>query len=704
MGVTLAIAISQDSQNINHNQSTVTVNVYATWSFGSYNLLEKSGWLTIDGTKYTFTSPFNTGRTEIGTAKIFGKTVTITHNNDGTKTVACSASYTTGVSSGTISASTSKTLTTIARKSALTVANGTLGTSQTLTIVPRASGFTHTITAECGSATTTVCTKTTNTTVSFTPPLSWASQNTTGTTVTVRYTITTYNGNTSIGSYTYSKSCSIPASVKPSCSISCSSVNTPFFGNYGEEDDYLQNISSVYVAIVPTLSYGSAISSYKTVINNITYTSANFTSDVLRTSGTITITTTVTDERGRKGSATTTISVTPYSPPMINKLTVHRVNQDGTENDQGNFIKVLFGFSYTYLNEFNTETCTLSFKKSSEDVYGEGKVIDATSMEMYDPYTIVNGVYSQERYYIFSAASDSSYDVRLHIVDGMGKVAVKTATVSTAFTLMHWRADGTGIGIGKIAEEPDLFDVGMNTRFVGTVYGNVMGLNRLPEIPANSDLNKYMTTGCYAVYRNDNASTIANMPVARAGRLEVSSATGEGIRVAQWSYIRQKYIPYNIANATWERDITRSEEDVWTYGPWYRTTLSSGMSEQIHHGQVILWEGGRYMTADHTINLAEPVSSQPNGIVLTFCKYANGAAQDNNFNHFFVPKILVLTAPGYGSAFTMMDTNFGQICHKYLYINDSTISGHANNSATGTGTSGITYANNKYVLRYVFGV
>lgn len=118
----------------------------------------------------------------------------------------------------------------------------------------------------------------------------------------------------------------------------------------------------------------------------------------------------------------------------------------------------------------------------------------------------------------------------------------------------------------------------------------------------------------------------------------------------------------------------------------------------------ILWNGTYYMTADHKATLSEAISKQPIGIVLTFSEYADGAALDNNFNHFFVPKAFINELGGYGSGFTMMDINFGCVCHKYLYIHDTYISGHANNTATGTGTSGITYANNKYVLRYVFGV
>lgn len=119
--------------------------------------------------------------------------------------------------------------------------------------------------------------------------------------------------------------------------------------------------------------------------------------------------------------------------------------------------------------------------------------------------------------------------------------------------------------------------------------------------------------------------------------------------------------------------------------------------------QKVLWTGGFYMTETHTITLSESISVQPTGIVLTFSRYADGASQNNNFNHFFVPKEFVSSCSGYGSEFTMMSNGITDVCHKYLYITDTTIRGHTSNDATGTG-SGVTYANNKYVLRRVVGV
>ena len=47
---------------------------------------------------------------------------------------------------------------------------------------------------------------------------------------------------------------------------------------------------------------------------------------------------------------------------------------------------------------------------------------------------------------------------------------------------------------------------------------------------------------------------------------------------------------------------------------------------------------------------------------------------------------------------------FEQACVKYLMISDTTITGIEQNALTGTSSTGIKYANNVFVLRYVIGV
>lgn len=122
MAVSIKITIAQNNQSVANNSSNVTVKVIASWTYGSYNNYQKPGWVKIDGTQYDFTSNFNTSETTSGSKTLYTKTLDIKHGSDGKKTLTCSASFTTGVSSGTVTASASKALTDIPRAATISSA------------------------------------------------------------------------------------------------------------------------------------------------------------------------------------------------------------------------------------------------------------------------------------------------------------------------------------------------------------------------------------------------------------------------------------------------------------------------------------------------------------------------------------------------------------------------------------------------------
>lgn len=664
MAVSISISITQNSQSITNNTSNVTVKVNCSWTGGSYNIQEEvigkptaTGWLKIDGVNYDFRSTFNDNLTQSGTKTIFTKTVDISHSSNGTKTLSCSASYKTGVSSGTVTASTSKVLTTIPRKSTLSVGNGTLGTAQTLTVTRQASSFTHTITAKCGTASSTICTKSSSTSMSFTPPLSWASQNTTGTSVSVTYTITTYNGNTSVGSNAYTKTCSIPSSVKPSCTIT---VTDPT-GCSSKYDGYVKGQSKFKIVVTPTTSYGSAIASYKVTANGATYTSSQVTTDVLKTSGTLTITASVTDKRGRTSAAASVkVTVLNYTTPNISRLTVGRCDSDGTANDQGEYIIVSYAYSFSDLNGDNSCNCTLSYKKSVDRDYIIPDDLSQTTTGTY----------------IFPAETGSSYDVVFTVADDLNTTS-RTTSASTAFTIMHWKTSGYGMAVGKISEIDDVFDVGLQTRMLGGILH--------PILEPETDLNDVLTPNTY-VGANVSNYHYTNCP------LTSGTFTLEVVGMGDAGQVKQK-ITYC------HKTESRAFERIYYGSSWGEWVCVSDFEGQL------LWQGGYYMTDTHTIQLAEPVSKQRTGIVLVFCRYSSSTVQNYHFSYHFVPKMAVAMHDGCGSVFYMGAVEGDYLAAKYLYISDSAIKGNAYNGQTiNDAATGIKYTNSATVLRYVIGV
>lgn len=676
MAVSISLSITQNSQSIADNTSNVTVKVTAKWTNGSWNAQiisggtpQAHGSLTIDGTSYDFRSTFNTGHTTSGSQTIFTKTVDISHNSDGTKTLSCSASYSTYVSSGTVSASASKELTTIPRKSTLTVANGTLGTAQTLTITEKASTFKHKLKYTCGSASGWILggsdSFSTSNSVSWTPPLTLAQQNTTGTSVSVTFTLYTYtSGGVSVGSNAYTKTFSIPSSVKPSVSVA---VSDPmgYATTYGA---YVQGLSKLKIVATASGSQGSTIKSYKTEADGKTYTTATAESGVIAGTGTLTIKVTVTDSRGRTATASTTITVLAYEPPKISALAVYRCDTDGKESSSGAYLAVKFSSLTTSLGNKNTAGYSVEHKKSSASQYTK-----VTLTNYAGQYSVSDGVF------VFAAETASSYNITLTVTDAFGS-ATKTAvgsSVKKVWSLLKKAGEIVGIAFDKIAEHEGVFEIGFQTLFTGGI--------RHPVIEPATDLNDIRTPNTY-VGANVSTYNYANCP------LTTGTFTLEVVGMGVDGQVKQRLTYcHKTASRTWERIYYSS-----AWGEWICVSDFGGK---------LLWSGGYYMTADHTVQLSEAISKQPSGIVLVFSGFSAGATENHYIQSFFVPKYVVSAIPGGGHTFILSTNLLNVVAAKYLYISDNTIKGADGNKETGTGTgSGIAYNNQRFVLRYVIGV
>lgn len=342
--------------------------------------------------------------------------------------------------------------------SGITVGNGTLGTAQTLSVTRYDDSFTHTITYECGTASGTICEKSEAESISFTPPLSLASQNVTDTIVSVTFKINTYSGTAAVGA-TVEKTVTmaIPASVKPECEID---VSDPM-GYADTFGGFVQGRSKMEISVSATLAYGSAIQSKKIVADGKTYTKDSIT-PVIASGENLTISATVTDGRKRTSdTATKPVTVLPYAAPVISLLSVHRCDSDGTENITGSYAKVTYSFAITSLSSKNAKVITLYYKKSADSDY--------------TPVTLPSAYSATSATYIFAADDGSSYDVELYVYDTFtaSEPIKKTTSISTADCLMHWRSDGTGIAFGKVSEIANAYEFGkpIYDKF-GTLMGN----------------------------------------------------------------------------------------------------------------------------------------------------------------------------------------------------------------------------------------
>ena len=404
-----------------------------------------------------------TDRVERRKGTIKSGTKVINHDDDGNASFDVSVRVAVYVDTVNCTGSKTFTLNQIARRSTLTVSDGTLGTSMTIPVTRRQETHVHTVTATCGSAdVVTLCENSTVSSLTFTPPIEWARQNTTGTSVTVVYQITTYDGDELRGTNTYTTVCSIPSSVKPSCSVSYSDTE----GLLEKSGSLVKGRSKLSITITPTTSYGSPIASYAVSVDGDSYNTQNVTTGAIKSSGSVTIDVKVTDKRGRVGSWSKTISILEYKAPVISELNVHRCDSDGNENDEGDYIKATFSASVVDFEGLNnTAAYTIKYKPTSDDEY--------TSKSL----NLIRNNFEVEGYnYVFEADGLYAWDVQLVVKDAYSETT-RSTKASTAYTLIHYASSGKGIAFGGMCEEDDFWckmpaHFKKDVNFEGDIYIN----------------------------------------------------------------------------------------------------------------------------------------------------------------------------------------------------------------------------------------
>lgn len=455
---TLRVDWSQ-TKNVSANTSTITAKLYLVndWSLSINGRSDNS--ITIDGTAQTYASPSisSTGTHLLGTV-----TQTVNHASDGSKTVGLSAVfYIRATLSGTyydsITASATVTLDSIPRASTVSAADVTMESATTIKISRASSAFTHTLTYAFGSASGTIATKTTSTSVSWTPPVSLASQIPKAVTGTCTITCTTYNGNTNIGSKTCTLTLTVPSSVKPSISsLNASRVDGTVPAAWGI---YVQTKSKAKLTINgATGSQGSTITSYSISGGGYKSTESSFTTGFLNSSGTITFTATVTDSRGRvSAAATVSITVQAYATPAFLDYSSQRCLSTGAINDDGTYVRGQITFQYSGCGGKNTVSGTIRYKRTTVSTWTSAaeKFVSGAAV------TFGGGAIS----------SEYSYNIEYTLTDAFTSVTVQDI-ISTAAVVMDFKRGGKGVAVGKVAEKDNTFEV--SETWDVRVYGKLL--------------------------------------------------------------------------------------------------------------------------------------------------------------------------------------------------------------------------------------
>ena len=356
------------------------------------------------------------------------------------------------------------------------------------------------------------------------------------------------------------------STTQPDVTMAVSPVDSPFAGLY------LASKSKVQVSYEASSDY-STIASYRTKIGNKIGTTNPYTSDVLNTSGTVTITGEVVDARGYSTVLTENIEVIPYGRPRIipgegkSKIVCERCNSDGNADPGGVYLLIQIGRKYNKVVHDGTQMnfCKLSYqwKNDAEDDSGYSNPVELLASASQSDYVsvVLKNIVS---------SNTEAYNIRLIAEDDVGESDSVVVTVPTAFVTFHAPIGGHGFTLGGYHDPAkyDVFDCKFDAEFPRNVSGRVYGLGKLPEIPENADVNDYKDFGVYAVAKNATAKTLKNLPCDKAGTLRVWSANGRGDMTGDYVYIMQEYVCYDNSG-TYRRSLQLpNPEGAWEYGDW----------------------------------------------------------------------------------------------------------------------------------------
>lgn len=328
--------------------------------------------------------------------------------------------------------------------STVSAPNGELSTTLKLTVTRYNSSFTHTIDYACGSVSGTVCTKSPDTTVEWNHAngnvLALARQNTTGQTVNVTFTITTYSGTSKIGVNNTTVTMAIPNGVKPSVAIAVEDAA----GYLDTYDAYVQGWSKLKITLTPELAYDSPIIGSIVGADGKYYNDMSVITDEVRGKGTLRITAGVSDARNRTSdTAWENIQVLEYSKPSVEAV-AYRCNSSGEKDDEGAYMRVGFTASIASLNNKNSANYTIR--------YGGAPITGTGTSYTSDPI-----------------ACDVSQVVSVEVtVSDDLTSTTKAAVIPVAFTLMDFHNSGEGVSLGKVATRKG-FDCAMPAYFTGGV-------------------------------------------------------------------------------------------------------------------------------------------------------------------------------------------------------------------------------------------
>lgn len=316
--------------------------------------------------------------------------------------------------------------------------------------------------------------------------------------------LTTKWNNIDIGVATYYFNVNIGNNALPNMS----EISLTFQDKGGTNRDYcLQNCSSVYCTASASGSAGASIQKIQVVVTGVASGNFSFNDNLLKEklnislskAGTVTITVTAIDSRGKTSSKSKNFTVESYFPLSITSMNFYRCNANGVATMEGTYVQGTADFNYS-----TTRNNTVNFSERKID----NKTLDDSNMSR----NTTTKKITLSTYQITSSLATIKFTIK----DNFGSEVSKEISISGVNYLMHLR-DGA-IGIGSPASNDNALTIGFPVYFnggiaslgdppSGTSYSTI--LQKLNGVSKNGDSIKNLTIQKTS-YVNSSGVTMKN--------------------------------------------------------------------------------------------------------------------------------------------------------------------------------------------------
>jgi hypothetical protein len=278
---------------------------------------------------------------------------------------------------------------------------------------------------------------------------------------TLRFTLKTYidaDYSEQIGQTDYKEiTLSIPNidATKPTATLTISpvtSLGSPF------NTIYVKGKTKVTANLTSGAGkYGASVTSYSVSIGSQVGTPPQ-TSQYLTLPGDVIIRGTVTDSRGFSRTYTETITVIDYGKPRIlpvssqSSVIVARCNSEGALDDNGAFLLIAARRSYSEVISEGVQKnfCAIQYR------YKESTGSYSSWITILDRTAATNEIVTEP---LPGFEITKSYFVQIRAIDDIGESVISVTTISTEKVYMHRAGSKNSLGLGKLVEKDNTFDV-----------------------------------------------------------------------------------------------------------------------------------------------------------------------------------------------------------------------------------------------------